>query len=110
MRDMTLHEICDAFDVSRRAVQGYEKAGLVAPTGRNERSYLLYNEKAQERIKTIRMYQQMGFTIKEIAVIIDAPDDILKHALKAQIIKLTENRDKLEMTIRKMQTMIKELQ
>ena len=52
----------------------------------------------------------MGFTIKEIAVIIDAPDDILKHALKAQIIKLTENRDKLEMTIRKMQTMIKELQ
>ena len=43
----TLHELCDALGVSRRAVQGYEKAGLVAPSGRNKYGHLLYDEKAQ---------------------------------------------------------------
>ena len=64
--DMTLHELCDACGVSRRAVQGYEKAGLVQPSGRNVRGYLIYDSAAQERICTIRRYQRLGFQIKEI--------------------------------------------
>ena len=30
---MTLREVCDTLAVSRRAVQGYEKAGLVSAVG-----------------------------------------------------------------------------
>ena len=41
MEDKTLHEVCEAFGVSRRAIQGYEKAGLVSASGKNERGYLL---------------------------------------------------------------------
>ena len=37
MAEMTLRELCDSLGVSRRAVQGYEKAGLVSPEGKNER-------------------------------------------------------------------------
>lgn len=44
MAEMTLRELCDSLGVSRRAVQGYEKAGLVSPEGKNERGYLLYSE------------------------------------------------------------------
>lgn len=33
MNTMTLREVCDSLGVSRRTVQGYEKAGLVKPTG-----------------------------------------------------------------------------
>lgn len=33
---MTLREICESLGVSRRTLQGYEKAGLVASTGRNK--------------------------------------------------------------------------
>ena len=43
MAEMTLRELCDSLGVSRRAVQGYEKAGLVSPEGKNERGYLLYS-------------------------------------------------------------------
>ena len=32
----TLREVCDLLGVSRRAVQGYEKVGLVEPSGRNK--------------------------------------------------------------------------
>lgn len=51
MKDMTLREMCNALNISRRAVQGYEKAGLVSASGKNERGHLIYDENAQKRIK-----------------------------------------------------------
>ena len=36
MAEMTLRELCDSLGVSRRAVQGYEKAGLVSPEGKTK--------------------------------------------------------------------------
>lgn len=47
---MTLREICETLEVSRRAIQGYENAGLVKATGRNKYGHLLYDDKAKERI------------------------------------------------------------
>ena len=79
--EITLREVCAAVRVSRRAVQGYEKAGLVSATGRNNRGYLLYDEAAQERIVKVKMYQEFGFSIKEIVELIDAPQEVLKEAL-----------------------------
>ena len=34
-------EICETLGVSRRALQGYEKAGLVTASGRNKYGHLL---------------------------------------------------------------------
>ena len=81
MVEMTLREVCKILGVSRRAVQGYEKAKLVSATGRTDSGYLLYNDKARERIKQIKLFQDMGFSIKEIASIIDAPASVKKDAL-----------------------------
>lgn len=67
MEVMTLREVCDAFEVSRRAVQGYEKEGLVSASERNERGYLLYDKTEQEKIRQIKFYQQLGFKLKERA-------------------------------------------
>lgn len=50
---MTLREICETLEVSRRAIQGYENAGLVKATGRNKYGHLLYDDKAKERIASI---------------------------------------------------------
>lgn len=109
MKNMTLREVCDTFNVSRRAVQGYEKAGLVAATGKNERGYLLYDEEMQARIKKIKLYQQMGFSLKEVREIIDAPDSILKTALEKQVKKLEKERDKSEMLIEQARRLIEDL-
>lgn len=62
----TLQEVCNALKVSRRAVQGYEEAGLVKASDKNKYGYLLYDEEAQKRIERIRLYQQLGFRRKEI--------------------------------------------
>lgn len=109
MREMTLREICDSVDVSRRAVQGYEKAGLVSASGKNERGYLLYNVGAQERIRRIKFFQQLGFTIKEIKNMIDAPNDVLKDALVNRVENLKEEKVHVECLISKAYELIEKL-
>lgn len=83
--EKTLREVCTALQISRRTIQGYEKAGLVAPSSRNKYGYLLYDQTAQKRIQTIHFYQQLGFSIKEIQTIADASRKIQKAALVNRI-------------------------
>ena len=107
--EKTLREVCTAVKVSRRAVQGYEKAGLVSATGHNNRGYLLYDEEAQKRIAKIKMYQEFGFSVKEIAEIIDASNMVLKIALEERLIKLKENREFMESVIQRVCELIEQL-
>ena len=109
MSEITLRELYDAFGISRRAVQGYEKAGLVSATSRNKRGYLLYDSGAQERIRKIRLFQEMGFSIREICEIIDAPSPVLKRALEERIERLKEKSAHTEAMIRKAHELIKGL-
>ena len=99
MAEMTLREVCLTLGVSRRAVQGYENANLVAATNKTESGYLLYNDSARERIRQIKLYQNMGFSIKEINAIIDGPPELLKAAL-------VDRKEKLKTDIEHSQSMI----
>lgn len=109
MEDMTLRELCDTVEVSRRAVQGYEKAGLVSASGKNRYGHLLYDANMQERVRKIRLFQQLGFTIKEIGDIIDAPNHVLKEALEDRVKSLVEQKAYIEELIEKANELIKKL-
>jgi len=74
----TLNELHMELGVSRRAVQGYEKAGLVSASGKNKYGHLLYDEKAPERIARIKLFQQLGFSIKEIRTLMDAQGELVR--------------------------------
>ena len=106
---MTLREICEAHGVSRRAIQGYEKAGLVTASGRNKYGHLLYDKNAEMRIARIKFYQQLGFSIKEITMIIDAPDSEVKTALEHRVQKLREEKTEMDELIEKANQMIAKL-
>ena len=99
--DMTLREVCTATNVSRRAVQGYEKAGLVRASGKTNRGYLIYNEETQERIRQIKLFQELGFSVREIKEIIDAPKEILRAQLEMKIGALKEKGEHIEVLIGK---------
>lgn len=100
-KEKTLREICNELSVTRRAVQGYEKAGLVCATGKNKYGHLLYDKDACQRIARIRFYQQLGFPVKEIKIIIDAPKMQLKQAIETRIMQLEEEREQKEVLIAK---------
>ena len=106
---MTLREICVAAGVTRRAVQGYEQAGLVSPTGKTSRGYLLYDTNSQERIKQVRLYQQLGFSIKEIKEIIDADGETKRTALEERVKCLREEGKNIESLIDKAYELIADL-
>ena len=106
MGDMTLRELCELVGVTRRAIQGYERIGLVSATSKNKYGYLLYDKSTKERIEKIILFQNMEFTLKEIKEIIDAPKEILKPAIEKQIEKLILKQSKIEKTIIQAQEMI----
>lgn len=106
---ITLREVCKAEGVSRRAVQGYEKAGLVTPTGRNERGHLLYNQTEQEKIRRIKFFQEMGFSIKEIKEISNAPKYVVKEAIERKIETLWLEIDRKENMIKMAQELLQQL-
>ncbi len=106
---MTLREICENLGVSRRALQGYEKAGLVAASGRNKYGHLLYDDDAEIRIAQIKFYQQLGFSIKEITMIIDAPNAEIQTALERQVRKLKEEKTEMDELIERANQMISRL-
>lgn len=109
MIEMKLKELCERAGVSRRAVQGYEKAGLVSAVRKNGYGYLMYDEQALERTRTIRLYQNMGFTIRQITEIIDAPNEVIKTALSKQLKVLEDDLKAREQLITQVKTMIDNL-
>ena len=109
MEEFTLRDIHTSYGISRRAIQGYEKADLVSATGKNEYGHLLYDDDALARIQKIKLYQDMGFTIKEIQDIIDGPGELLKDALTKRKRKLQENIQHNENMISLIQDILKTL-
>ena len=105
----TLSEVCSVLKVSRRAVQGYENAGLVSASGKNKYGHLLYDEEAQRRIKQIRLLQQLGFRVKEIKDIIDAPAEVAAEAIKRQIEQMDDIIRQKEDAVRQAREWIKKL-
>ena len=101
MKRKVLREVCAETGTTRRAVQGYEKAGLVSAVGKNKYGYLLYDETGIERIRTIRFFQKTGLSIREIQAIIDAPADCQKEVLLIQVEKLQVQDEEIRVLIEK---------
>lgn len=99
MRNLRLREVCESFGVSRRAVQGYEKAGLVRASGKTDRGYLLYDEEARERILELKMYQDFGFTVKEIKLFLESEPDKRREELMRKRMLLIEKRERISKSI-----------
>ena len=56
---------------------------------------------AEERIRNIRFYQQIGFPVREISGIIDASIPVKRKALKNRIKALKREQDELKRLIEK---------
>lgn len=94
--DKSLKEVCEMIKVSRRVIQGYEDAGLIKASGKNKYGYLLYDKSTTERITNIRLYQKMGFQLKEIKEFIDKPEAEIKEVLEERQVYLQRKIEQLE--------------
>ena len=106
---LLLREICELTGVTRRAVQGYEKEGLVRPSSKNKQGYLLYDQEAVVRIKEIKLFQERGFSLKEIKSFETLSREDYKFKLTQKASELEELQSHLEIVALQIQTIISTL-
>ena len=93
---MTVHEVSKLTGVSIRALQYYDKIGLLKPTGYTQSGYRLYDDTAMETLQQILLFRELEFPLKEIKEIISSADFDREKALEQQITLLTMKKEHLE--------------
>ncbi|MDO4537570.1 MAG: MerR family transcriptional regulator [Coriobacteriales bacterium] len=97
---MTVGQVSELAGVSIRALQHYDRIGLLVPSGRSVAGYRLYNEEDLERLQQILLYRELEFPLKEIATIVDSADFDRRRALEQQLELLKLKRERLDALIR----------
>lgn len=93
---MTVHEVSKLTGVSIRALQYYDKIGLLKPTGYTQSGYRLYDDTVLETLQQILLFRELEFPLKEIKEIISGADFDKEKALEQQITLLTMKKEHLE--------------
>ena len=96
MNMKTVKEISCQTGVSVRTLHHYDAIGLLKPTSTTEAGYRLYDEDALERLYLIIIYRELGFPLKKIAQLLNAPDFDRNRALDEQILLLEKKREQLQ--------------
>lgn len=97
---MTVNEVSKLTGVSIRALQYYDRIGLLKPTQYTESGYRLYDDTALARLQQILLFRELEFPLKEIRGILSRPDFDRQTALEQQITLLTMKKERLENLIR----------
>jgi len=81
----TVKEIAELTHVSVRTLHHYDAIGLLKPTEITEAGYRLYDDAALERLYLILLFREIGFPLKEIQGILNAPDFDRNRILEQQV-------------------------
>lgn len=92
---MNVKEAAKCAGTSVRTLRYYEEIGMIAPL-REKNGYREYGEADISRVRLIRAYRELGFSLEETMKILDAPRMERDAALAEQIRKLETKRQILE--------------
>lgn len=88
---MNVKQAAKRAGTSVRTMRYYEEIGLIQPI-REENGYREYGEAQIERVRLIRAYRELQFSLEEIRTLLDAPRMERDEILRAQIERLEEKR------------------
>ncbi|MBO4938056.1 MAG: MerR family transcriptional regulator [Oscillospiraceae bacterium] len=92
----TVKEISSLTGISVRTLHHYDAIGLLKPTDVTQAGYRLYDDAALERLYLILLFRELGFALKQIRQILDAPDFDRNRILERQIELLQQKVRHLE--------------
>ena len=93
---LTVKQLADKCGVSVRTLHHYDAIGLLKPARVTEAGYRLYDDAALERLYLILLFRELGFRLKDIRGILDAPDFDRNRVLDQQIELLEKKQRHLE--------------
>ena len=94
---MRIGELARAARTRVSAVRYYERVGLLRPTSRTHAGYRDYGDDALRRISLIRRAQEIGFTLREVAIIVGSNGSVGEPAKLRDLIdsRLAASRARL---------------
>jgi Hg(II)-responsive transcriptional regulator len=69
--ELKIGQLAKQVGVNIETIRYYERLNLLGPTSRLPSGYRLYNSEAQRRLRFIKNAQALGFTLHEIAELLD---------------------------------------
>lgn len=92
----TVNEVSKIAGISVRALQYYDKIGLLKPTAYSEAGYRLYSDDDLKQLQSILLFRELEFPLKEIKEIMNSENFDKDLALEQQINLLTLKKEHLE--------------
>ncbi len=101
--------------VSKRTLRYYEEEGLLTPADSTEGGFRLYTARQIHRVRVIRFFQDMGFSLSEVGeILLPEPDGdkdeqldhsrrvlhVQKEAIEERVKELKEKRMRVERALR----------
>ncbi len=99
MHVRTVHEVSGLTGVSIRALQYYDRIGLLHPARRTEAGYRLYDDTALERLQQILLLRDLEFKLQDIKTMLENPSFDRMQALDDQIALLEMRKQHTESLI-----------
>jgi len=81
----TVGELASAGGVTVRTLHHYDELGLLAPSERSQAGYRLFDVEALRRLYRILALRGLGFSLGELADLLDADSGSLQAATRAQL-------------------------
>jgi MerR family mercuric resistance operon transcriptional regulator len=99
MERLTIGEVAKRAHVRIETLRYYERTGLVASPPRSESNYRLYPQEIVRRVQFIKRAQELGFSLKEIAVLLAlraTPETPCVDIRRKALDKITTINEKIE--------------
>ncbi|GAA2724510.1 MULTISPECIES: MerR family transcriptional regulator [Streptomyces] len=73
-------QVADFAGVTVRTLHHYDEIGLLVPSGRSHAGHRRYEDADLDRLQQILFYRELGFSLDEVAALLDDPDaDPMAH-------------------------------
>ncbi|WP_435737256.1 MerR family transcriptional regulator [Cellulosimicrobium sp. PMB13] len=76
---MHIGAVAERTGLSLRTLRHYDEVGLVRPSGRSDGGFRLYTEDDVERLLLVRRMKPLGFSLEEMADLLDVADQLAAH-------------------------------
>lgn len=95
----TIKQLAELSGVSKRTLRYCDEIGLLKPALLNSSGYRIYTQKEVNKLQQILFYKVLGVGLKAIQKIITSPYFDELKALKDYFIKLSKQKEQLEILI-----------
>ncbi len=95
----TVHEVSALSGVTIRTLRYYDRIGLLRPTAHTAAGYRLYDGAALQRLQRILLLRELEIPLKDVARLLELPDEKQREALDGQIRLLELKKERTEKLI-----------